>query len=463
MKKKMWGGRFRNKTDPAVEAYTASVSFDRRLAEYDISGSIAHARMLGRCGIIPRAESREIIAGLKGILADVRAGKFRFKDSLEDVHLNIEAALTKRVGEVGAKLHTARSRNDQVALDMRMYMRDEIGDTLGGIGRVRKAVVRLAEKYLDAVMPGFTHVQHAQPVYLSHHMLAYDEMFARDTERFEEVLKRTNVMPLGSCALAGTSFPIDRDAVGRELGFDAITANSMDAVSDRDYLIEFCAAASICMMHLSRLAEELVLWSSSEFAFCEIDDRFATGSSVMPQKKNPDVAELARGKTGRVYGNLVNLLTVMKAMPLSYNRDLQEDKEAVFDTADTLKSTLNVFAPMLAATKFDRKRVRAACAEGFPAATEMADYLVRKGIPFRTAHEIVGGIVLECIENGLGLDQMPLETLKEHSESFAEDIYPILAPEAAANARDIPGGTSLRQVRAALRRAKRQLGLGKTR
>ncbi|HEX7550043.1 MAG TPA: argininosuccinate lyase, partial [Candidatus Methylomirabilis sp.] len=379
--KKAWGGRFGAETHKQVEAFTASIDVDRRLAPYDIQGSIAHARMLAKCGILTKAEGEKIVAGLAEIREEIARGEFRYDQALEDIHMHVERRLTERIGEVGGKLHTARSRNDQVALDLRLYLRETIGVIREGIRTLQRVLVSKAEVHLNTVMPGYTHVQRAQPILLAHHLLAYFEMFQRDRDRLADCLTRVNVLPLGAGALAGTTLPIDRAYVAKLLDFPVVAANSEDAVSDRDFALEFLSAAAILAMHISRLAEELVLWASAEFGFIDLPDAFATGSSIMPQKKNPDVAELARGKTGRVYGALFTLLTIMKGLPLSYNRDLQEDKPPIFDAADTIQQMLDVLPPMLSAIGFRVDRMRAAASEGFLNATDLADYLVTKGIP----------------------------------------------------------------------------------
>ncbi|NIQ98468.1 MAG: argininosuccinate lyase, partial [Desulfuromonadales bacterium] len=390
MSEKPWAGRFTAPTDKFVEEFTASIDFDKRLYRYDIEGSIVHARMLARQSIIEQAEADTIVEGLQSIRADIEAGQVEFMVSLEDIHMNIEARLIERIGTVGGKLHTARSRNDQVALDIRLYLRDEVREIIAYLEKLQDAFLEQAQANLGVIMPGFTHLQTAQPVLFSHHMLAYYEMAKRDAERLRDLYRRVNIMPLGAGALAGTTFPIDREWVAEQLGFDGVTRNSLDTVSDRDFAIEFCAAAGILMMHLSRLSEELIIWSSADFDFVELTDSFCTGSSIMPQKKNPDVPELVRGKTGRVYGNLVNLLTLMKSLPLAYNKDMQEDKEPLFDTIDTVKGSLKIFADMIAEMGVKAQNMRTAAARGFSTATDVADYCVRKGIPFRNAHEIVG-------------------------------------------------------------------------
>ncbi len=454
---KLWGGRFEGKTDDLVEVLGESVSFDARLAPWDVRASIAHARMLGEQGIIASGDAKKIIRGLREIENEIAAGDFVFDAGLEDVHTNIEAALVGRIGEAGKRLHTARSRNDQVATDMRLWLRDQTDIVLASLHDTQAALAAFAEGHIDVVLPGFTHLQHAQPVLLAHHLLAYFEMLGRDWERFAELRKRVNVLPLGSAALAGTPHPVGREQVAKELDFDGISANSMDAVSDRDYLIEFCGAAAMAMMHLSRFCEELILWSTPEFNFIEIGDAFTTGSSIMPQKKNPDVAELVRGKTGRVYGNLTALLTVMKGLPLTYNRDLQEDKEAVFDTADTLELCLAVVARMIPSIRVHAERMIEAAQEGFLEATDLADYLAGKGVPFREAHEVVGRVVLACEKRGRRIPELSLEELREFSPLFDSDVARLLTPTALVKRRDNAGGTAPRRVRAALRRAARAL------
>jgi argininosuccinate lyase len=457
MMKKLWGGRFEGMTHALVEALGASVSFDARLAPWDIRASIAHARMLGGCGIISKPDAKKIIQGLEAIDKQIAGGEFAWDPSLEDVHSNIESALTALIGDAGKRLHTGRSRNDQIATDVRLWLRDQIDSIVDLLHHLQAAFVEVAEQHLDVVLPGFTHLQHAQPVLLSHHMLAYFEMFARDRQRFLELRARVNVLPLGSAALAGTSYPIDRGRVAKELGFDSISANSMDAVSDRDYLIEFCASASLVMMHLSRWSEELILWSSQEFQFIEIGDGFTTGSSIMPQKKNPDVAELVRGKAGRVYGDLVALLTLMKGLPLTYNRDLQEDKEPVFDASDTVQLCLAVMTAMLPSIRMNAARMRQATQTGFLEATDLADYLAAKGMPFRQAHEVVGAMVLYCVEQEKRLPELGLEELRRFSTLFEKDVLATLGPLALVRRRDHPGATAPRQVKAAVRKARRRL------
>jgi len=451
---KQWGGRFEGKTDALVEALGESVSFDARLAPWDIRASVAHAHMLGAQGIIAKSDCKKIVAGLNAIAKEIEAGRFVFDRALEDVHTNIEAALVKRIGAAGKRLHTARSRNDQIATDVRLWARDQIDSIDHLLAHLQEAFLFVAEAHVETVLPGCTHLQHAQPVSLAHHMLAYFEMFHRDRIRFIELRTRVNIMPLGSAALAGTPHAIDRFAVAEELGFDAVSANSMDAVSDRDYLIEFCANASIAMMHLSRLCEELVLWSTPEFGFAEIGDAYTTGSSIMPQKKNPDVAELVRGKTGRVYGDLTALLTLMKGLPLAYNRDMQEDKEPAFDASDTLQLCLRAVTAMLPSVRFDVGAMRAASREGFLEATDVADYLVEKGVPFREAHGIVGRMVLHCAKTKKRLPELALGEFQRFSTKFERDVFRWLDPLVILRRRDHVGGTAPRQVKAAVKRAR---------
>ncbi len=453
--KKAWGGRFSAGTHKQVESFTASIDFDRRLAPHDIAGSIAHARMLGKCGILTKAETEKIVGGLEEIREEVARGEFHFDPALEDIHMHVERRLTDKIGEVGGKLHTARSRNDQVALDLRLYVREAIQGIREGIRILQKVFAAKAEVHLGTVMPGYTHVQRAQPVLLAHHLMAYFEMLQRDRERFADCLRRVNVLPLGAGALAGTTLPIDPAYVAKLLEFPSVAANSEDAVSDRDFAVEFLSCCAILAMHLSRFAEEVVLWSSAEFGFIELPDAFATGSSIMPQKKNPDVAELARGKTGRVYGDLVSLLTVLKGLPLSYNRDLQEDKEPIFDAADTIRHMLDVLPPMLQAINFRVERMRAAAAEGFLNATDVADYLVTKGIPFREAHEIVGRIVRHCVETGERLEALSPNRLREFCPAFKPDVAKYISLDACIERRLSPGGTSSRRVSEAIQQAKR--------
>jgi len=453
--KKPWSGRFSEKTSSVVESFTESISFDYRLWKYDIEGSIAHAKMLGKHSIISREDSEKIIKGLEEIAKEIETGKFRFRKKLEDIHMNIEASLIEKTGDAGRKLHTARSRNDQVALDLRLYLRSETKEILSLIKKFQKILLHIAIKYLHVVMPGYTHLQRAQPVLLSHHLLAYVEMLQRDVERFHDGLKRTNLLPLGSCALAGTTFPIDRIYVAKLLGFDGISENSIDAVSDRDFAIEFLSDASLLIMHLSRLAEELILWSSEEFRFIEFPDAFTTGSSIMPQKKNPDVAELIRGKTGRVYGNLLSLLTTMKGLPLSYNRDLQEDKQPVFDTVDTIKSCLTVLNEMLPGITFNAKRMYETAGDAYSTATDMAEYLVKRGLPFRKSHEITGKIVLHCMKKGKKLEELTLKELNTFSPFIRNDIYSCLKAEESVKNKKSRGSTSPDEVKRQIQRLRK--------
>jgi argininosuccinate lyase len=454
---KLWGGRFSESTDALVERFTASVAFDRRLAPYDIQGSVAHAAMLARVGVLTDAERDAIVSGLEAIGTEIAAGDFRWSDALEDVHMNIEVALTERIGEVGKKLHTGRSRNDQVATDLRLLVRDEI-DAIGECLRVlRAAIVDVADREASTVMPGFTHLQTAQPVTFGHHMLAWFEMLGRDAERLADCRKRVNRSPLGAAALAGTSFPVDRAATSEALGFDAPCANSMDAVSDRDFCIELVSACALVMMHLSRMCEEIILWSSAQIRFVSLGDAYCTGSSIMPQKKNPDVPELIRGKSGRVFGHLSSLLVLMKAQPLTYNRDNQEDKLPVFDAVDTVKDCLRVFAGMLPAMQVHRETLREAALKGFATATDLADYLVRKGVPFRDAHEIVGRAVKRAIDAACDLTDLPLDELKALNKGIDADVYEVLTLQGSVDARDHFGGTAPAAVRAAVARARESL------
>jgi len=452
-------GRFNKPADKLVAAYTASIPFDRRLYKQDIAGSIAHARMLSKQGIISDKEAETITGGLESIREEIEQGKFEFKAELEDIHMAIESRLMEKVGEVGGKLHTARSRNDQVALDLRLFAREAIADTLKRLREFQQSLIGLAEANKDVVMPGYTHLQAAQPVLLAHHLLAYFEMVQRDISRFNDCLKRADVMPLGSGALAGVAYNIDREFLARELGFSRVSQNSLDAVSDRDFVLDYEAAASICMMHLSRLAEEIVLWSSAEFNFIEFDEAYATGSSIMPQKKNPDVVELARGKTGRVYGSLMALLTTMKALPLAYNRDMQEDKQGFFDTVDTLLSTLEVLAGMISTLQIKAENIGKAVEQGYILATDLADYLVKKGEAFRTAHNIVGKLVSYAVEKGKSLAQLDVSEYKRFSPLFGEDVHSITV-ESSLAARDVTGGTAPKQVKQALAAARKLIEKG---
>ena len=443
---KLWGGRFSKATDGLVDDFHSSISFDQRLAEQDITGSIAHATMLGEQGIIPQADADKIVAGLRDILADVKAGKITWHVDAEDIHMNVETLLTQRIGDAGKRLHTGRSRNDQVALDVRMYAKLACEETRQMLTDLLEALLDIAQDNLHTIMPGYTHLQKAQPITLAHHMMAYFQMFLRDRTRFEAAYRSADVMPLGSGALAGTTYPLNRERVAELLGFSQITQNSLDGVADRDFLLDYLSAASICMMHLSRFCEELILWSSSEFHFVEMDDAYATGSSIMPQKKNPDVAELIRGKTGRVYGDLMTLLTVMKGLPLAYNKDMQEDKECVFDAIDTVKMCLPVFTAMLDTLTVKEKNMHRAAAGGFINATDCADYLVKKGMPFREAYMIVGRLVNMCIKTGETLDTLPLKDFRSVSGVFDADVYQALELKTCVNGRKVYGGPAKEAV-----------------
>lgn len=437
---KLWGGRFSKNTNELVDAFNASIDFDKRLYHEDIRGSMAHARMLAKCGIIPAEDGEKIIAGLKDILADIEAGNFEFSVALEDIHMNVEARLTERIGSAGARLHTARSRNDQVALDMHMYMKREVTEIAELLLRFEEALLSVAKEHAKTLMPGYTHLQRAQPITFAHHLLAYFNMLQRDFRRLLGVWEGADMMPLGAGAIAGTTFPIDRHMVAEELNFSTVYPNSMDAVSDRDYVIEFLSFASTLMMHMSRLSEEICLWSSTEFGFVELDDGFATGSSMMPQKKNPDISELVRGKTGRVYGHLMAMLTTAKGLPLTYNKDLQEDKEGFFDAIDTVKFTLAVYRDMILTMTVNVDRMAQAVAHDFSNATDLADYLVRKGLPFRQAHEVVGKCVAYAIEQGKFLLEIPIEEYKQFSELFESDLMTALDPANCVEARRSYGG-----------------------
>ena len=453
-------GRFHKTADKLVTDYTASIPFDWRLYCHDITGSIAHAKMLAKQGIISEKEAEIIISGLDSIREEIEQGKFQFKPELEDIHMNIEARLIDKVGEVGRKLHTARSRNDQVALDLRLFTKEAIAETLVKLKEFQRALISQAEANKGVIMPGYTHLQPAQPVLLAHHLLAYFEMLQRDVDRFNDCLRRTDVMPLGSGAIAGVGYNVDRDFLARELGFSQISQNSIDAVSDRDFVVEYEAAASLCIMHLSRLAEEIILWSSAEFDFIELDEAYATGSSIMPQKRNPDVAELVRGKTGRVYGRLMALLVTMKALPLSYNRDMQEDKEGLFDTVDTLLSTLEVFTGMVKTLRVKAENIEQAAKRGYILATDLADYLAKKGEAFRTAHDIVARLVSYAMEKGKSFGELSLNEYKGFSLLFGGDVYSITL-ESSIAARDVIGGTAPKRVDRALAAAKKLLGESK--
>ena len=455
--KKLWAGRFAEPTDAFVEAFTASVEFDQRLAPYDIQGSIAHAGMLAKQGIISADERDSIVSGLLRILARIEAGEFPWSVALEDVHMNIESALTDDIGIAGKKLHTGRSRNDQVATDVRLWLRAELTDIRIKLRQLQHALLDLAEREAETILPGFTHLQTAQPITFGHHMMAWFEMLERDHDRLVDCAKRVNVMPLGAAALAGTSYPIDREFTAHELAFERPAENSLDAVSDRDFAIEFAAAASILMMHLSRMSEELILWSSAQFAFVTLSDSFCTGSSIMPQKKNPDVPELIRGKSGRVFGHLMALLTLMKSQPLAYNKDNQEDKEPLFDAVDNVKGSLKVFADMVPAISCNRDAMRAAALKGFATATDLADYLVRKGIAFRDAHEIVGKSVAYCVAKQCDLAELSLAELRDFSPQIEADVFDFLTLEGSVAARDHIGGTAPAQVRAAIARARARI------
>lgn len=453
----LWGGRFKKGSDPLMEEFHSSLCFDRRLYRQDIQGSMAHARMLGRIGVITPQEAAAIVEGLTAVQADIEAGRVSFSSETEDIHSLVERELIARIGVTGKKLHTGRSRNDQVALDVRMYLKEEIR-TIGNLVReLQRALLDVAEQHVETVMPGYTHLQRAQPVTFAHHLLAYFEMFERDAGRLADCYRRTDVMPLGAGALAGTVFPLDRESVAAELGFAAVAENSIDAVSDRDFAVEFCAAASLIAMHLSRFAEEIVLWSSAEFAFIEPDDAFATGSSIMPQKKNPDAAELVRGKTGRVYGDLTALLTLMKGLPLAYDKDMQEDKEALFDAVDTVKKCLGVFAPMVRTLRVNRARMAAAARGGFTNATDLADYLVKKGVPFREAHAAVGQAVVYCLEHQKDLESLTLDEYRTFSSVCEEDVYTAISLQTALHSRSLRGGPAPETVRRAIALARDRL------
>ncbi len=454
-KKKLWGGRFETPTDSFVESFTSSVGFDQRLYHYDIQGSIAHAQMLAHVGVLSDDDCKAIVDGLGEIEAEIEAGQFAWSVSLEDVHMNIEARLTDRIGEAGKKLHTGRSRNDQVATDIRLYLRDGIDEACTRLRALQSVLIDIAEKESDTILPGFTHLQPAQPVTFGHHMLAWFEMLERDHARLQDCRKRVNVMPLGAAALAGTSYPIDREFTAEKLGFDKPAANSLDAVSDRDFAIEFVSAASLIMMHLSRMSEELILWSSAQFDFIELGDSFCTGSSIMPQKKNPDVPELVRGKTGRVYGSLTSLLTLMKGQPLAYNKDNQEDKEPLFDALDTVLDCLTVYAAMVAGMEVKRDNMCNAAVKGYTTATDLADALVRKGVAFRDAHEIVGKAVRFALDAGKDLGQLALDDLQQFSDVIDNSIFDVLKLDGSVASRDHIGGTAPAQVKRAVANARK--------
>ncbi len=439
---KLWGGRFEKSTEGLVEDFHSSIRFDQRLYKEDIQGSIAHARMLGSTGVISNTEANQLIEGLAGILEDIQGGTVEFEIGAEDIHMNIEKLLTERIGAVGKKLHTGRSRNDQVALDLRLFLKREIDQTKALIDQLIQTLLKLSEEHLETWMPGYTHLQKAQPITLAHHLMAYVQMFLRDLGRLKDTRKRLNISPLGSGAMAGTTFPLDREQVAVELGLEGVTLNSLDGVSDRDFALEFLSSASILMMHLSRLCEELVIWSSGEFQFISMDDGYSTGSSIMPQKKNPDVAELVRGKTGRVYGDLMALLTVMKGLPLAYNKDMQEDKEPVFDAVDTIQKCLLVVEPMLRTMQVHKDNMALGAKGGFTNATDLADYMAKKGVPFREAHELVGRIVLQCSKKGVGLEDLSLSDYQELSPIFEDDLFRSIGIEYCVQARKITGGPS---------------------
>ncbi|MEI7574459.1 MAG: argininosuccinate lyase [Methylotenera sp.] len=454
-----WSGRFNEPVAELVKKYTASVGFDYRLAEFDIQGSLAHAQMLGAQKIISLEDVKVIEAGLAEILLEIQAGQFEWLLDLEDVHLNIEKRLTDKIGDAGKRLHTGRSRNDQVATDVRLWLRATTDQVIAALKKLQLSLLDLADAHFDTVMPGFTHLQVAQPVTFGHHLMAYVEMLNRDGQRFTDCRRRINRLPLGAAALAGTSYPIDRELVAKKLGFDGVCENSLDAVSDRDFAIEFTFAASLVMTHLSRLSEELILWSSPRFAFVDIADRFCTGSSIMPQKKNPDVPELVRGKTGRVYGHLTALLTLMKGQPLAYNKDNQEDKEPLFDTADTLLVTLEIYADMMRGIAVNKENMRQAASEGYATATDLADYLAKKGMPFRDAHEVVALAVRYAVDKKVELSDLPLETLQQFAPEISDDVYAVLTLEGSLNSRNHIGGTAPVQVKAAISRARAALNL----
>jgi argininosuccinate lyase len=454
---KPWAGRFNEPTDAFVEAFTASVGFDQRMYRQDIAGSIAHASMLAKVGVLTKDECKLIVDGLKHIEQEISDGNFTWSTRLEDVHMNIESALTENIGNVGKKLHTGRSRNDQVATDIRLYLRDETQLILGELKRLQVALIDLAEQHADTILPGFTHLQTAQPITFGHHLLAWFEMLQRDQSRLEDGLKRMNVLPLGSAALAGTTYPIDREYTAGLLGFDSVTENSLDSVSDRDFVIEFTSAAALIMMHLSRFSEELIIWSAAQFDFIELGESFCTGSSIMPQKKNPDVPELIRGKSGRVFGHLMGLLTLMKGQPLAYNKDNQEDKEPLFDTIDNLKGSLKVFADMVPNIQVKKENMYQAAFKGFATATDLADYLVRKGVAFRDAHEVVGSAVRFGIEQDKDLSEMSLSELQTFSDAIEQDVFEVLSLEGSVAARNHIGGTAPAQVKAAIKRARKRV------
>ena len=451
---KLWGGRFSKNTDALMDDFNSSIRFDRRLYRQDILGSIAHAGMLGKTGIIPASDADLIRITLRTLLTDIENGQVTFSVQAEDIHMNVETMLIGRIGDVGKRLHTGRSRNDQVALDMRMYLRDEVESLVCALRGLITVLLEMADGNLDTIMPGYTHLQRAQPITFAHHLMAYVQMLLRDIERLADCRKRMNVMPLGSGALAGTTYPLDRIMVAQELGFDDITENSLDGVSDRDFVMELAAVLSILMVHLSRFSEEIILWCSAEFGFIELDDAYSTGSSIMPQKKNPDVAELVRGKSGRVFGDLMALLTMMKGLPLAYNKDMQEDKEAIFDAVDTVSMCLPIFTRMLATLKVRPAVMRKAAAGGFTNATDMADYLVKKGMPFRDSHAVIGRMVAHCIGLGAAIGELPLDVLKSFSSLIEEDVYEAISMETCVSGRNVPGGPARGAVLAAIESAR---------
>lgn len=455
---KLWSGRFSKEQDTLMDDFHSSIHFDSRLYAQDIRGSLAHVRMLAACGIITDEEGEAIEDGLWDLLEDIESGRVEFSADAEDIHMNVETLLISRIGDVARKLHTARSRNDQIALDMRMYVLKEIHEVIDLLKRLQSTLVRRAEQHAGVLMPGYTHLQRAQPILLSHHLMAYFFMFQRDVERLEDCAERTDAMPLGSAALAGTSFPIDREMVARELGFSRVSENSLDAVADRDFVMEFLSCISIIMVHLSRFAEEMVIWASSEFGFVTLDDRYSTGSSIMPQKRNPDVAELVRGKAGRTFGNLLSLLVTMKGLPLSYNKDMQEDKERLFDSVDTVRGCLTIFERLVDTVTFNVERMRAALDGGFMTATDVADYLVRKGLAFRTAHEIVGRVVLFCEKHGISLCDLRLDDWRSFSPAFEADVMDVVDADASVASRDVYGGTAHNRVAEQIELAKMLLG-----
>ncbi len=459
--KKLWGGRFEASLEEWVEEFGASIRFDKKLAKYDIQGSLAHVQMLGATGVISLEEAQSIQAGLEELLNDYEAGKLVFDIRNEDIHMNIESLLTEKIGSVAGKLHTARSRNDQVATDMHLYLKDTLFQVVDKLTNLRQTLVNLAQEHIETVMPGYTHLQHAQPISFAQHMLAYYNMFSRDSERFAFNIQHTDISPLGAAALAGTTFPIDRQLTSDLMGFSHPYTNSLDAVSDRDFILEFLSNASILMMHMSRLCEEIINWCSHEYKFVTLSDTFSTGSSIMPQKKNPDMAELIRGKTGRVYGNLVGLLTVMKSLPLTYNKDLQEDKEGMFDSAETILVSIDILAGMLQSMTVHKERMAQSTENDFSNATELADYLASKGLPFRQAHEIVGKLVLECSKAGYYLQDVPLERYQEISSIIGPDIYTALESQTAVSRRNSLGGTGFESIRWQIQQAKEQLSASK--